>query len=41
MPKEVDAKTKITVKCSCVNMHETTYDGVREGCKECRNKKNK
>ena len=38
MPKEVDAKTKITVKCSCGNIHETTYDGVREGCKECRNK---
>lgn len=38
MPKEVNAKTKITVKCSCGNIHETTYDGVREGCSECRNK---
>ena len=35
MPKEVNAKTKITVKCSCGIIHETTYDGVRKRCTQC------
>ena len=37
LPKEINAKAKIKVRCSCGNIHETTYDGVCKGCEECRN----
>jgi Zn finger protein HypA/HybF involved in hydrogenase expression len=36
-PKEINAKAKIKVRCSCGNVHYTTYDNVRKGCEECRN----